>query len=636
MDHLDQTADESSRSPNAQRVDSPEGQNEPSISDGRYVVLRGRCSSSHASSQSTSEEEPLYINSSLTRNGRSKRSLSPICNGTIRAGTPPLSNIRIAVYNQSREEIARGTINKEILEWQGVCQSGMPTWSGPMSREMQAAGKRINSSLNVHGKIAWDILDDLGIERCFDKRRRAVTDSYLLENNIHDLAYLTAIRLPSASFTLPPDSLLSHKLTTPRWFEASSPLDMPDPDPGMMSSLRMHTDARYSPAFGYETSNNSLASSLQGLCDGTLPLSSDAEWRAQSSSIPLISDTMRGSQRPLGDVNACKDSGDESPAASHSPNSADLLVSTGVPIWYPGDPRRFKENHHKPPLVGGSRRTLQPVIRSESHPVYIQPVREIIVRRWKTLRQRLRRGLRNDGPVSAVVETEALAEDASPVQSSEPEHPPVNGAARERRIAARERGEIYGRGANSTPFNTPVQDPAAVSILPLSSPSWFGSPIPSPTLEETDRPVMSMVVTDTDPDPQTSLTPTSRSLNSTSTTSSATSSQDTIPRSVPTPSDATSTEAGAPRSPSPSFSPRRPRRRQQRRSRLSEVYTADDISDEADDGSGLSASGSALASPSEEPGETSIFGSHNLARVNTKLSQQGNDRSAPTGTMSAG
>ncbi len=32
--------------------------------------------------------------------------------------------------------------------------------------------------------------------------------------------------------------------------------------------------------------------------------------------------------------------------------------------------------------------TLQPVLRSEAHPVYIQPVKELVVRRWRRFRRR--------------------------------------------------------------------------------------------------------------------------------------------------------------------------------------------------------------------------------------------------------
>jgi hypothetical protein len=94
-----------------------------------------------------------------------------------------------------------------------------------------------------------------------------VTDSYLADNSkVQDLDHLIAVHLLGACFTLPPEHIPSYKSSVDHCFDTPGSREMPNSR--LISSLRMHTDARYSPSFGHQARNTSPANRWQGAYDG--------------------------------------------------------------------------------------------------------------------------------------------------------------------------------------------------------------------------------------------------------------------------------------------------------------------------------------------------------------------------------
>ena len=101
-----------------------------------------------------------------------------------------------------------------------------------------------------------------------------------------------------------------------------------------------------------------------------------------------------------------------------------------------------------------SRYTLEPAIRSEPHPVFIQPVKELVVKSWQTFRKKLdntlSRGCPDPGGTSAPFNDEQLS------LSWPPLGPPLASWAVQRRRNARERHDIYSSSAESSPRYNPL------------------------------------------------------------------------------------------------------------------------------------------------------------------------------------
>ncbi|OBT50075.1 hypothetical protein VE04_09707, partial [Pseudogymnoascus sp. 24MN13] len=65
-------------------------------------------------------------------------------------------------------------------------------------------------------------------------------------SNTQEQAFITAVQLLSVSFTLPVEQFENYKSSTNLYFATASD---GVPDARLISSLRMHTDYRWSPAF---------------------------------------------------------------------------------------------------------------------------------------------------------------------------------------------------------------------------------------------------------------------------------------------------------------------------------------------------------------------------------------------------
>jgi hypothetical protein len=95
----------------------------------------------------------------------------------------------------------------------------------------------------------------------YDEPRRAVTDSYFADNNnVQDMAHLIAVQLLGACFTLPPEHLSSYTTSAYHCFDTPGSGEMPNSR--LISSLRMHMEARHSPSFGHQSAQYIASSSL--------------------------------------------------------------------------------------------------------------------------------------------------------------------------------------------------------------------------------------------------------------------------------------------------------------------------------------------------------------------------------------
>jgi hypothetical protein len=116
---------------------------------------------------------------------------------------------------------------------------------------------------------------------------------------------------------------------------------------------------------------------------------------------------------------------------------------------------------------------LQPVIRSEPHPVFIQPVKELVVKRWKSFRRRF------EGSLNGALRSNA-SEDMSMTSESGPSgvtSPGMSSDARLRRLRAQERGEIHSSVDSTQHYSTPVLSPyESRAASPFLAESLMASP----------------------------------------------------------------------------------------------------------------------------------------------------------------
>jgi len=185
------------------------------------------------------------------------------------------------------------------------------------------------------------------------------------------------------------------------------------PDPRMISSLRMHSHFRYSPSFGHQARNVSPMAMGMGTFDGTSP--SLLRLAALPSNVSMFLPTQargrRIRRRVVGDFSSESAAEDAGHAYTHPISAATQQqeLSQTVPLEESEpdhhstnfatqnssqdnlDRASYSESIHEAtrakPLRSEFR--LQSVLRSESHHVFVQPVKELVVKRWKTFRRRL-------------------------------------------------------------------------------------------------------------------------------------------------------------------------------------------------------------------------------------------------------
>lgn len=405
----------------------------PSRSQRQSVSFASNCSENYESE----EREGLYM-AGPRRSGRG--SLSDIGNRRAFDRSTEESELKAQhLVQDPHEQSSYSIIDKEISEWQHVCRTGRPLWWQPESRYgcLKDLTPWPPDETNQH---SWYDKIRNHPEPKYRKIRQAVSDSYLSDPNAaDDLAQIVAVQLLSSCFTLPPDLLLGESLDKkayPHLF-----------DPRMISSLRMHTNFRYSPCFGHQPRDPSPAQSFLALYDGE-SRGSSPPLRSPDIQTSIIgtSASMPGSKKDPTPHNGTE--GWASRKDNHPFGSRGKRIKEGSIDYFSLDrsiksPKYQKMNYR-----------LQPELRSEPHPVFIQPVKEMVVKRWKTFRRRFGGSLY--GALTSTGSDDVL--DSGPSGATSPG---MSSDARTRRLRAQERGEIHSDSFDSVQhYNTPVSEQA--------------------------------------------------------------------------------------------------------------------------------------------------------------------------------
>jgi hypothetical protein len=561
------------------------------------------------------------------------RSLSSISNGSARRLDGSSDTKDDVKEGNIDDEISWSIIDREIFDWQYVCQTGRPYWWSPEAK-YHCLKKLPPRTMNEPIPRIWMKQTDERPKAAYGVQRRAVSDSFLSDpETVHDLAHLVAIQLLGACFTLPPDSI--EGLPAPNYTTLDKKGPTSFPDPRMISSLRMHTNFRYSPSFGHQPRNTSPVQVWPGHYDGPSRNSSSRSATTWAAS-PDIRTSGSLSKRPRvhralhvteGSDSIGSEVDDFDQAAAKTANVQSVKI-TRLP-----KPKSRSSKHHSSTEYedkGGSdayrgsqpsqqspRRNyrLQPMIRSEPHHVYVQPVRELVVKRWRSFRRRFGSSLHSALPTSQ----SEYPTSASESGASEASSPAVSSDAKMRRPRAQERGDIHSSSIDSTPhYNSPASDvfttnpsgrisPCSiesnnVSTLPLAGQPMLADPLRT---AESAPPKSRQSILETALPSDTSISPRSQTHPTSSILASCGSSHSGF--------EFLSSKSASPTS-SHSYSSRKTANRLRRRSMLSEVCTPDDFGTplgtntgacEVVDRSILSAVGSTLASPREESPPTS-------------------------------
>ena len=235
---------------------------------------------------------------------------------------------------------------------------------------------------------------------------------------------MIAVQLLATCFTLSPESERYSRSPAP-YHDPNCPIRRSS-DPRLISSLRLHTQFRNSPALGHNARNSSPAHAWSNVRNQTLREERLAEEISGLRRLRRLQDSQSRGNRTRG-----RGARSEDPSEDTERNSGRVVASTSPQrrnrssaettitrkalsqrrkidrIYIPPqglDTRRTdplshtSETHGARPIwrnnrgnaLGSRRWSFQPVIRSEAHPVFIQPVKEHIIRRWRPVRPRPR------------------------------------------------------------------------------------------------------------------------------------------------------------------------------------------------------------------------------------------------------
>ncbi|ELR08239.1 hypothetical protein VC83_04538 [Pseudogymnoascus destructans] len=501
-------------------ADSPGTPRLPPLSNpGDDTIARSRKQESPRSTQTSDQDSPIYISPKKARR-RQRQSLSAISNTSIIANDDAEISSRVA-NRLNREKLAWETINSEILEWQTVCRTGRPSWWSPASRWTRQRRARSGTSRDVADMGTADFGDNWSTPtQLFEQQKHIKSTS-----NTQEQAFITAVQLLSVSFTLPVEQFENYNNSTNLYFATASD---GVPDARLISSLRMHTDYRWSPAFGHEARSTSPEylhkathggeQSLAGLGDAPVSLNLSYSRRSRRSKrkrkrhqIRYVTPADRSGQEHVEKLDSHRstqalersalDSVEGIFSDSTRQTKSRLLpgrkarscpVSPTLNTESVGS-RATRLHHlptqierHEPPMgtpqarwqLESSRYTLEPAIRSEPHPVFIQPIKELVVKSWQTFRKKLdntlSRGRPNPGGTSAPFKNEQMSLSWPALVG-----PSASSWAVQRRRNARERHDIYSSSVESSPrynsltsgttsdASSPVRTDSAATI-PLS------------------------------------------------------------------------------------------------------------------------------------------------------------------------
>lgn len=583
----------------------------------------------------------LYMAGPPKRLRKSRASLSSIGNRSTQGMDGSSDTKADAEEDSFSDELTWNIIDREIFEWQYACRTGRPHWWSPESRYSRLRKLPPRLTREPPPRPEMRGVDERP-KTDYGNKRRAISDSYLAgQVGVENLAHLVAIQLLGSCFTLPPDH---NGMLLPDYTSYDLNGSENSPDPRLISSLRLHTHFRYSPCFGHQARNTSPVQLWSGAYDGPSPNTSPLPMTTgfQTPVIGTSGSRPRrcGSRRPLNVTEGSESNCSLENQAEDYVNSfekCNLDPTASVTAWYrrqgidddnarrmiltyiPGESGARRQQPKAVQIDGdmdipqgyrgvqSSPRTpktnysLQPVIRSEPHHVFVQPVRELVVKRWRTFRRRFGGSLHaplptgSEGNISTP-STPGYSGGCSPAMSSD-------GRARRRR--AQERGEILSASVDSTPhYNSPISGYLSPRSSGYPSPFWIDSMNSSPAFQLADplAAAAALVLAKTQSSAPSVLARNQRELPLSSTGSSHQTSEVASRREPKT---------GA--NPSMSYT-RTLQRRSHRMSMLSEVCTPEDLIEnvtgnespkEAAERSGLSAAGSARLGTKEKLAEVS-------------------------------
>lgn len=428
-------------------------------------------------------------------------------------------------------------IDREITEWQRVCSTGRPSWWSPVAK-----GSRMHQNNDSHTEDSSPQTEETKSRLVpFEephaqlRRARALSDTSLPSTTqLHDLAHLIAIQLLSACFTLPPEHISQSAPSSYHYYSARAE-DLPDPK--LISALRMHTHFRYTPGFGHDARNNSVAnlwpnvnyarcnphvlaasmhskpldlqkteprprkpkrsvrrvlntsevsmideehflSSHDGPVDANeIPQSAAATaWKRRKSANPANSQDMILPTQEQKRINISLAS---SPPNSKSPGPSNKSIYThrehsrrgsrsSVGSKTERDQNSEGQRGTKSLDAGRTSKALESRLRSEPHPVFVQPVKDLVVKRWRTFRSHFGQGSAVPNPNSTSNDFVEEFENDSGYPSHyvgnlnlQPPHrllSPVSNDGKERRRRARKASEFNSESSDTPRDNTPMSE----------------------------------------------------------------------------------------------------------------------------------------------------------------------------------
>lgn len=257
---------------------------------------------------------------------------------------------------------------------------------------------------------SWDAQESKGL----------TDDDHPLQTRI--LAKMISVQLLAGCFT-PPQNLNTLTLPAGRYYNKNQ-TDGNLLNTRLVSSLRQHTQWKHSPAFGHQARNNSAASlwpekddsmSREALLADRVSLSRrlrqstfeaaegsmDQKWRCQSE----LSGGKHGHRRLFPSRHGRRLGKPDESASSHQSFQGRSASRPGVSI-----PRGKIEQRNVLKVIRGSRVrdvsddghrwSLEPIVRSEEHPIFVQPVKDYVMKRWRVFRS----GSRNRPCISVLSE----------------------------------------------------------------------------------------------------------------------------------------------------------------------------------------------------------------------------------------
>jgi hypothetical protein len=436
------------------------------------------------------------------------------------------------------EQLSWNIIDREIHEWQYVCRTGYPYWWSPKAK--------YNHQNMVQSKLAneqtsrfWVGEADDGPKLGNSLRRRAVSDSFLaVSNTVGDMAHMIAVQLLDSCFTLPPDlvtNIPSQSYAVP---EINRSPSMSLLDSRMISSLRMHTSYRYSPCFGRQGRNTSPTHLVAGTCDGPFPGSSSPP-TATDMQTPDIrpSDILSRRRRVHRALHVTEGSATSCSLDSHMDDylklcstkvNLDSTVRAEASTRRQGTEGDNKQEHTIPCFLEKGKQTQQACTKDNRNQEHIdtsevyrirqrtnydsntttsqrdfmQPVKELVARRWQTLRRRLGGSSHSNVPLTG-------SDEISLPSGSGASSPVVESDGKERRRRARASGDISSY--ESAPhYNSPVSSHLSPNQSRASSPAHadYGTVHPRSLLTESLAAAESLAFTEDCEDPSLSYDPT--------------------------------------------------------------------------------------------------------------------------------